>query len=41
VDPPRVSVLMDDYFNGASPRSLEAWLVLSMELWLRARSGAP
>jgi asparagine synthase (glutamine-hydrolysing) len=41
VDPPRVSVLMDDYFNGASPRSLEAWLVLSMEIWLRARSGAP
>ena len=41
VDPPRVSALMDDYFNGASPRSLEAWLVLSMEIWLRARSGAP
>jgi len=41
VDPPRVSALIEDYFNGVAPRSLEAWLVLSMELWLRARSGAP
>jgi hypothetical protein len=41
VDSPRVSALMEDYFNGVAPRSLEAWLVLSMELWLRARSGAP
>jgi asparagine synthase (glutamine-hydrolysing) len=39
VDPARVSSLMEDYFNGVTPRSLEAWLVLSMELWLRARSG--
>jgi asparagine synthase (glutamine-hydrolysing) len=40
VDPPRVSALMDDYFDGVAPHGLEAWLVLSMELWLRARSGA-
>jgi len=39
VDPQRASALMDGYFNGSNPRSLEAWLVLSMELWLRARSG--
>jgi len=41
VDPPRVSALMEAYFNDAGPRSLEAWLVLSVELWLRARSGTP
>ncbi|HXA97938.1 MAG TPA: asparagine synthase-related protein [Candidatus Dormibacteraeota bacterium] len=41
VDPSRVSAIMEDYFNGVARRSLEAWLVLSMELWLRARSGVP
>lgn len=41
VDPSRVSALMEDYFNGVAPSSLEAWLVLSMELWLQARFGAP
>lgn len=41
VDPPRVSALMEDFFSGVAPRSLEPWLVLSMELWLRARSGVP
>jgi asparagine synthase (glutamine-hydrolysing) len=39
VDPSRVSALMDGYFNGSNPRSLEAWLILSTEVWLRARSG--
>jgi asparagine synthase (glutamine-hydrolysing) len=41
VDPPRVNALMKDYFSGAARRSLEPWLVLSTELWLRARSGGP
>jgi asparagine synthetase B (glutamine-hydrolysing) len=41
VDPPRVSALMEGYFSGGTQRSLEPWLVLSMELWLRARSGGP
>jgi asparagine synthetase B (glutamine-hydrolysing) len=38
VDAPRVSALMAEYFDGTTSRSLEAWLVLSMELWLQARS---
>ena len=37
----RVNALMKDYFSGAARRSLEPWLVLSTELWLRARSGGP
>ncbi len=41
VDPRRVSALMEDYFSGVAPGSVEPWLVLSMELWLRARSGVP
>jgi asparagine synthase (glutamine-hydrolysing) len=41
VDPPRVSALMEDYFSGVAQRSVEPWLLLSMELWLRARSGRP
>jgi len=41
VDPPRVRTLMEDFFSGRTPRSLEPWLVLSMELWLRARSNGP
>jgi asparagine synthase (glutamine-hydrolysing) len=41
VDPPRVSALMEDYFSGVARRSVEPWLLLSMELWLRARSGGP
>ena len=41
VDPPRVSAMMEDYFGGVAPRALEAWLVLSMEIWLRARSSGP
>jgi asparagine synthetase B (glutamine-hydrolysing) len=41
VDPRRAAVLMHDFFSGGAPRSLEAWLVLSMELWLRARSRQP
>jgi asparagine synthase (glutamine-hydrolysing) len=41
VDPGRVSALMEDYFSGVAPRCDQAWLVLSMELWLRARSGGP
>jgi hypothetical protein len=39
VDPPRVSLMMNNYFDGVSLSGLQAWLVLSMELWLRARSG--
>jgi hypothetical protein len=38
VDTRRVHSLMDDYFSGVSGRGLEPWLVLSTELWLRARS---
>jgi len=41
VDPPRVSVLMEDYFSGVASNMIEAWLILSTELWLRARSGVP
>jgi asparagine synthetase B (glutamine-hydrolysing) len=39
VDQERVGPMMEDYFSGASQQSLQAWLVLSMESWLRARSG--
>jgi hypothetical protein len=41
VDPRRVGLLMEDYFTGGAPGSIAPWLVLSMELWLRARSGGP
>ena len=41
VDPRRASALMEDYFSGGAPSSVEPWLVLSVELWLRARSGGP
>ena len=41
VDPPRVSALMEDYFSGVAPHMMQAWLILSTELWLRARSGVP
>jgi hypothetical protein len=37
VEPGRTHTLLEDYFNGVTSRSLEAWLVLSMELWLRSR----
>jgi asparagine synthase (glutamine-hydrolysing) len=40
VDPPRVNALMEDYFSGVARRSLEPWLVFSMEIWLRARTDA-
>jgi asparagine synthase (glutamine-hydrolysing) len=39
VDPPRLNALMEDYFSGVTRGVVEPWLVLSMELWLRARSG--
>jgi hypothetical protein len=38
VDPRAVDVMMEDYFGGAAGSGLQRWLVLSMELWLRARS---
>lgn len=41
VDPRRVNVLMGDYFKGVAAGSVEPWRVLSMELWLRARSDGP
>jgi hypothetical protein len=41
VDPPQVNALMESFFSGGAQRSVEPWLVLSMELWLRARSGGP
>jgi hypothetical protein len=39
VDSVGVGAMMEDYFSGATQQSLQAWLVLSMESWLRARSG--
>jgi hypothetical protein len=41
VDPARVGAMMEDYFSGATEQSLQAWLVLSTESWLQARSGRP
>jgi hypothetical protein len=38
VDSRGVSAMMSRYFSGAET-SLSPWLVLSMERWLRARSG--
>jgi asparagine synthase (glutamine-hydrolysing) len=40
VDPIRASTLAQEYFNGNVHRSLDVWLMLSMELWLQARSSA-
>src|SRR5262245_42832741 len=39
VDARRVERFMGDYFEGRSQDWLHAWLVLSTEAWLRARSG--
>jgi hypothetical protein len=39
VDPDPVNAFMQGYFEGRAGRTLDAWLVLSMELWLRSRSG--
>lgn len=39
VDPARVHRFMNDYFSGATQQSIEAWLVLSTESWLRSRLG--
>ncbi len=41
VDAPQVRALMEEYFSGVGSRSMEAWLVLSTELWLQARSDRP
>lgn len=40
IAPQQVDAMMDDYFREAGARSISPWLVLSMELWLRGRSGA-
>jgi len=32
---------MDQYFEGRQDDALQAWLFLSAEMWLRARTGAP
>jgi len=39
VDVGRIGRFMEDYFAGRNARWLHAWLVLSTEMWLRARSG--
>jgi asparagine synthetase B (glutamine-hydrolysing) len=39
VDGARVDRFLDDYFEGRSAAWLGAWLALSTEAWLRARSG--
>jgi asparagine synthase (glutamine-hydrolysing) len=41
VDRPRVRALMDDYFSGRAQNIVDAWLLFSMELWLRARCDGP
>jgi asparagine synthetase B (glutamine-hydrolysing) len=42
VDPGAVDRLMASYFSGGNDAlGMRAWLVLSTELWLRARSGDP
>jgi hypothetical protein len=35
----RVNAYMDEYFAGRREDGLQAWLFLSAEMWLRARSG--
>ena len=37
VDSHAVEAMMDGYWDGMRPPTLSPWLVLSMELWLRAR----
>jgi asparagine synthase (glutamine-hydrolysing) len=39
VHPRGLKAMMEDHFSGAAPNGVQAWRVLSMELWLRARSG--
>jgi asparagine synthetase B (glutamine-hydrolysing) len=40
VGPDGLERWMNDYFEGGNTDSLRAWLVLSTEAWLRARSGS-
>jgi asparagine synthase (glutamine-hydrolysing) len=41
VEPTLVDCFMEAYFSGRSDDSLQAWLFLSAEMWLRARWGEP
>ena len=41
VDPDAVNRLMESYFTGRARTALQAWFLVSTELWLRARSEKP
>ena len=41
VRPRLVDGFMEEYFAGRNEDALQAWLFLSAEMWLQARSGAP
>jgi hypothetical protein len=41
VRPGLADAFMAEYFAGRNDDALQAWLFLSAEMWLRARSGAP
>jgi asparagine synthetase B (glutamine-hydrolysing) len=41
VDPDRCRARMQDYFEGRSDNWVGTWLLVSTEVWLRARSSAP
>jgi hypothetical protein len=39
VDPDRINPLMEHYFDGHNQHGMQSWLILSTEVWLRARAG--
>ncbi len=37
VDPDRINALTEQYFDGRNQHGMQSWLILSTEVWLRAR----